>query len=74
MNIAVEGGIALPIFDNGINGIGDRVDKLMDEGDHLEEVHHCDRRRYDGENDLPVCKMLDVIENSGYHRPEVVAQ
>jgi hypothetical protein len=73
MNIAIEGGIALPNFDNGIDGIGDRVEELMDGGDHLEDVHCHDRRRYDGENDLPVYKMLDIIENSGYCRPEVVA-
>jgi hypothetical protein len=72
MNIAVEGGIALPNFDNGINSIGDRIEELMDGGDNLEDVYHPDRRRCDGENNLPVYEMLTMIENSGYHRPEVV--
>jgi hypothetical protein len=72
MNIAVEGGIAFPDFDNGVDGIGERVEELMDGGEHLEDVLHRDRRRFDGRNDLPVYKILEVIENKGYRRPEVV--
>ena len=72
MNIAIEGGIALPNFDNGNNSISDRIEELMDGGDHLEDVYRPDRRRYDGENSLPVHDMLKMIENGGYRRPEVV--
>jgi hypothetical protein len=55
-----------------MNDIGYRVNELVDGGDHLEDVCCSDRRRYEGENDLPVNKMFSMIENIGYRRPEVL--
>jgi hypothetical protein len=72
MNIAIEGGIELPNLDDGGDSSGDRIDELMDGGDHLEDVYRPDRRQYEGENSLPVHEMLKMIENGGYRRPEVV--
>lgn len=76
MNIRMEGGFALSRFDNDdtwtFNAVNDRVNELMDGGEHFDDVH----RRNIGnsnyqttESVLPNITMLEYIESKGYQRP-----
>jgi hypothetical protein len=76
MNIRMEGGFSLSRFDNDdtwtFNAAVDRVDELMDGGEHFDDVN----RRNIGtssspisESVLPNIKMLEFIESKGYQRP-----
>jgi hypothetical protein len=77
INISNEGGIALPRFDRSTaewtyDAVDDRIDHLLDGGEHFDDIYRPDRRRYNVDDDeLPCVKMLRMIENAGYCRPDV---
>lgn len=77
INITSEGGIALPRFDRSTtewtyDAVDDRIDHLLDGGEHFDDIYRPDRRRYNVDDDeLPCVKMLRMIENAGYCRPDV---
>mmetsp|Transcript_13428 Transcript_13428/g.25214 ORF Transcript_13428/g.25214 Transcript_13428/m.25214 type:complete len:164 (+) Transcript_13428:1064-1555(+) len=70
-----EGGFAFPIFDGSAeweyDPHEDRLDGLMDGGEHFDDANRRDRRRYDARDDLPHMAMLKYIEIAGYQRPNV---
>jgi len=76
INIANDGGLSLPRLDGSTEWAydpsEDRLDGLMDGGEHFEDAYRPDRRRYEARNDLPHMLMLNKIEEAGYRRPEVV--
>mmetsp|Transcript_13429 Transcript_13429/g.25216 ORF Transcript_13429/g.25216 Transcript_13429/m.25216 type:complete len:487 (+) Transcript_13429:1058-2518(+) len=75
VHIANEGGFAFPIFDGSAeweyDPHEDRLDGLMDGGEHFDDANRRDRRRYDARDDLPHMAMLKYIEIAGYQRPNV---
>jgi len=75
VHIANEGGFVFPRFDGNAeweyDPCKDRLDGLMDGGEHFDDANRCDRCQYDARDDLPHMAMLKYIENAGYQRPNV---
>jgi len=74
--IANGGGMALPRMDNNdetwnYNLHEDRIDNLMDGGEHFDDVYRVDRRRMERRMHLPYMSMLQMVADGGYTRPEV---
>lgn len=80
MNIRMEGGFSLSRFDNddtwSFNSNCDRVNQLLDGGEHFNDVHRQSRQviiddNNDGEVQLPNESILKYIEEKGFQRPTV---
>lgn len=78
VNISSEGGFSLPRFDRNIDWTydanEDRLNDLMDGGEHFDDIYRSDRRRgyNDGIDELPYLKLLEIVESAGYKRPEII--
>jgi len=75
VNISSEGGMSLPRFDTSHNwdydSNDDRLDDLLDGGEHFDDVSRADRRRHESISDKPWLDMLEIIESAGYQRPRL---
>ena len=80
MNIRMEGGFSLSRFDNddtwSFNSNCDRVNQLLDGGEHFNDLHRQSRQviiddNNDGEVQLPNESILKYIEEKGFQRPTV---
>lgn len=76
MNIRMDGGFALPRLDRNdiwtFHETEDRVNGLIDGGEHFDDVNCTTRRAFSTQNDLPYVSMLNNIEQAGYRRPELI--
>ena len=70
-------GLRLEAMDVGVNwGFDnklDRVDALLDGGDHWEDTTRGKRRRYQSQMQLPVNPMLQYIDKMNFERPAMSA-
>ena len=76
VHIANNGGISLPQMDDNdevwnYNEDDDRIDGLLDGGEHFNDINRNVRCRWERNTDLPCMSMLKSIKDGGYQRPEV---
>ena len=84
INITTEGGLFLPRLDNSgayvwdsvteSCGGADRLDDLLDGGEHMDNHTRDQRRVYRAERDLPCYRILDYFYEQSLERPELSAQ
>lgn len=84
INITTEGGLFLPRLDNSgayvwdsvteSGGGADRLDDLLDGGEHMDDHTRDQRRVYRAERDLPCYRILDYFYEQSLERPELSAQ
>lgn len=84
INITMEGGLFLPRLDSSgayvwdsvtERGSGaDRLDDLLDGGEHMDDHTRDQRRVYRAERDLPCYRILDYFYEQSLERPELSAQ
>lgn len=76
VNIANAGGIALTRIDNRetewtYNPVQDRINALLDGGEHFEDITRQQHRKVGVSRTLPYLAMFRAIEDAGYIRPIV---
>jgi len=76
-NIMMDGGMVLPRIDNNegdyywdYDAEQDRLDGLLDGGEHFDDISRGVRRRYRRMVDLPVHLIHQHVINTGVRRPE----
>ena len=76
-NIMMEGGLVLPRIDRDDGSENrwryeaeDRLDSLLDGGQHMDDHSDVDRRRYRYRNELPRQSIHDYIASNEFRRPD----
>ena len=73
-NIAMEGGLFLPRMDNNTDTSwdpsSDRLNELLDGGQHMDDHTESQRRQYRHDLDKPCHKILAELVRMGYERPD----
>jgi hypothetical protein len=79
MNITMDGGLFFPRMDNRRDAVweydyninsADRMDDLLDGGEHTEDHTTAQRRKYRHDKDLPCHRILADVCKHDYERPE----